>query len=198
MKVKYCIFDVGKVCYDYTLDPLNDYCRQMSEDPSAFDAVNGVKSFDYNPYMRGEVRFYEMCEALCRHCRMEFGKDTLKKFDKLMHQGIGPIFKETFAAMKFLKNNGVKICLLSNALPNLSDNGRFVTGVDHVFVSYKMGMLKPDVRIFEAVLSELQACPHEVAFFDDKQKNVDAAASLGIHAFVFDRQTIIENVKELL
>lgn len=197
MGIKFCIFDVGKVCYDYTLDPLNDYCRRMSNDKNAFDKIGGVKSFDYDPYMKGEVTFCDMCMDLCRHCQVDFGADTLQIFDELMHQGIGSVFKETIAVMRFLKNNGVKICLLSNALPNLSGSESFLAYVDYIFLSYRLGLLKPDIRIFERVLSELGACPQEVAFVDDKQKNVDTAASLGIKAFVFDRRTIIENVKEL-
>ena len=35
--IKFAIFDVGQVCYPYSLSPLNDYFRNMVKDVACFD-----------------------------------------------------------------------------------------------------------------------------------------------------------------
>jgi putative hydrolase of the HAD superfamily len=56
----------------------------------------------------------------------------------------------------------------------------FETIFNETFLSYKMGMWKPDYRIYDAVLSKIGHKPEEVLFLDDNQDNIDAAADLGI------------------
>ena len=48
--------------------------------------------------------------------------------------------------------------------------------------SHQLGAHKPDYRIYTRALEELRAQPEAVAFFDDNLPNVEAAASLGMHA----------------
>ena len=54
-----------------------------------------------------------------------------------------------------------------------------------VFLSYQMGLAKPDPRIFEAVLQQLQANPNECFLVDDLVENVQAAQEIGfcVHHF---------------
>lgn len=52
----------------------------------------------------------------------------------------------------------------------------------HNFPSHLVGKLKPDAEYFEHVLAELGVPAHRVLFIDDNIINVDAAASLGLHA----------------
>ena len=37
MAIKFCVFDVGQVCYPYSLDPLNHLMRKMSLKKGNFD-----------------------------------------------------------------------------------------------------------------------------------------------------------------
>ena len=53
---------------------------------------------------------------------------------------------------------------------------------DEAFVSFQMGLAKPDARIFERMLAELDVAPERVTFFDDTDENVSAARALGIRA----------------
>jgi putative hydrolase of the HAD superfamily len=54
------------------------------------------------------------------------------------------------------------------------------------FTSCYLGVRKPDRRIHQIALDVLQRDPEAVAFVDDRQENVDAAASLGIHAIRYE------------
>lgn len=54
--------------------------------------------------------------------------------------------------------------------------------LDYAFVSYEIGLVKPDPQTFKHVIRSL-GCPAEsIAFFDDNAVNVQAAAEHGIDA----------------
>ena len=53
---------------------------------------------------------------------------------------------------------------------------------DFFFSSCYVGQRKPSAQIYRLALDVLQCDPDEVIFIDDRPPNVEAAASLGIHA----------------
>ena len=55
---------------------------------------------------------------------------------------------------------------------------------DRMFLSYEMGMLKPDPEIFEAVLNDTGIKAEETLFIDDAEPNVETALSLGFHTYL--------------
>lgn len=197
-KIKYCIFDVGQVCYPYSLEPLNQYCYEKSQNKKEFISKGGVKGFDYKPFMKGEIDFSEFCRKLCAFCDFAYVPEIEAEINEAMHKGVGEMYPETLKVINFLKHQNIEVCLLSNALPNLANTAAGLTCKKNIFVSYELGLLKPDVKIYQMVLQKLNALPKEVIFVDDKLKNVEAAESIGIHAIVFDRDSIAQKVAELL
>ncbi len=195
--IKFCVFDIGQVCYAFSLEPLNDFCRSLSKDKDVFDKKSGVKSFDYRSFMKGEIGFDIFCQKLCAHCGIEYYQKIDALIDEAMHRGVGEFFAATIGVMKALRQRGVEICLLSNALPNLADTAVNMVDRDKVFVSYELGLLKPDAKIYQKVLQKLGAQPQEVIFIDDKPRNVKAAEALGICGIVFNEATLAEDVERL-
>lgn len=86
------------------------------------------------------------------------------------------------------KAAGVRLALLSNA-PHVQaeafEEVAWTAGFEHVFVSARLGMVKPDPAIFQHVLDELGAPAEDVTFVDDRVANIEAAAQLGINALLF-------------
>ena len=56
----------------------------------------------------------------------------------------------------------------------------FETIFSETFLSYKMGLWKPDYKIYDAAISNIGCKPEEILFLDDNQDNIDAATDLGI------------------
>lgn len=52
---------------------------------------------------------------------------------------------------------------------------------NEVFLSYKMGLWKPDYKIYQKVLEDINLKAEEVLFIDDNHDNIDAAKDLGIN-----------------
>ena len=60
-----------------------------------------------------------------------------------------------------------------------------VNKFDDYVLSYQVGSLKPDPRIFKAALSKVGRSPKEVIFIDDRIENIRAAEKLGIRGILF-------------
>jgi len=72
----------------------------------------------------------------------------------------------------------------SNALhwPRVLNDMGLGAAFDHHFISHLTGKIKPDAAAFEDVVHSLDCDPTQVLFLDDNLLNVEAAASVGMHA----------------
>lgn len=59
---------------------------------------------------------------------------------------------------------------------------------DHKILSFQVGALKPDRRIFERAIEVTGKAPDALFYTDDWEENVLAARELGIHAYRFDSE----------
>ena len=95
------------------------------------------------------------------------------------------------AVLRQLRSDGYRLILLSNTNPYMMEwvNSPDFDGEGHpveyymdaCYLSYKMKLMKPDVAFFLKVLGSEHISADETLFLDDGQRNVEAAASLGIH-----------------
>lgn len=66
-----------------------------------------------------------------------------------------------------------------------------------VFLSYEMGLMKPDARIYQKVLERAGLKAEETLFLDDNADNIRAAAELGIETIHVQKPvTILEYLKD--
>ncbi len=70
---------------------------------------------------------------------------------------------------------------------------------EKMYLSYEMGMVKPDIRIFEQILQENNLKAEETVFIDDLDANVYAAVKTGIRGLILnsgkDLKDLFENGK---
>lgn len=106
--------------------------------------------------------------------------------------------EKMIAFAKSLRQKGVKVFILSNNFKERSEyyaNYPWIhEAVDKVYFSWQTGFRKPDKRAWEFVLSENNLNPEDCLFFDDQQKNLDSAASLGIKSFLFTNEAELEEI----
>jgi glucose-1-phosphatase len=56
---------------------------------------------------------------------------------------------------------------------------------DKIFLSFELGLIKPEKRLYQLVIEELEASPQEIFYIDDRAELVESACSLGIRGHVF-------------
>ena len=64
---------------------------------------------------------------------------------------------------------------------------------DESFLSFQMGLLKPDPQFFLHILNQLGAPPSECVFIDDTAENVESARSVGITGLQFTGNDNLQN-----
>jgi len=115
-------------------------------------------------------------------------EDEAAKLDAVDLNGWARTNAEVLALVEEQRAAGVRLALLSNA-PHVQADAfeqvAWAVGFERIFVSARLGLVKPDPAIFQHVLDELGAPADEVTFVDDRAANVEAAASLGIRALLF-------------
>jgi FMN phosphatase YigB (HAD superfamily) len=68
---------------------------------------------------------------------------------------------------------------------------------DVIVFSSEVGVCKPDPRVFHCVIEELGVAACETLFIDDREKNVDGAKALGIHAIHYkNRSQVLSAIQE--
>ena len=69
---------------------------------------------------------------------------------------------------------------------------------DEMFLSFKLGMLKPNDDIYQYVINKLNTKPENIYFFDDNKENVDGAIRNGINAYQVTGETVKKVVEGIL
>lgn len=93
--------------------------------------------------------------------------------------------------------------LLSNAWDNLRVLMRETWNIDqvfdHLFISAEINLAKPDDRVYEYVIDQLEGEPGEMVFLDDFEENVEVARKSGFNAIHFrSREQALGELRELL
>ena len=80
----------------------------------------------------------------------------------------------------------IRIGVLSNTNPLhisvLRSYSNLLDSFHDRFLSYELGLLKPDRRIYERVLEKIGMPAERVVFFDDNRANTAAAAAVGLQS----------------
>lgn len=111
-----------------------------------------------------------------------------RELDLVDLAGWARVDEEMLALVEEQRAAGVRLALLSNAPHVQADAFEQVAWTEpfeRIFVSSRLGMVKPDPLIYRHVLDELGVAAADVTFVDDREANVRAAAELGIRAILF-------------
>jgi putative hydrolase of the HAD superfamily len=88
---------------------------------------------------------------------------------------------------------------MSDARPSLVNKWKIGDAFDEIFISAEMGLMKPDPRIYLAVLEQLEIYPAESVFIDDFPKNIQSAQKLGMRTVWFrNREQTISEIDSIL
>ncbi len=104
--------------------------------------------------------------------------------------------------MRALKKAGYRIYILSNygkwTYDSTKDNAlSFLSEVDGGIFSYEIKIIKPDIKIYQALLEKYNLNPEECVFMDDLEANIAGAKAAGINGIVFtSKEDAEEQLKE--
>ncbi|MDU0294305.1 HAD family phosphatase [Saccharothrix longispora] len=94
-----------------------------------------------------------------------------------------------------LRADGITTALLSNSWGEGYPEDLLLELFDTIVISGRIGLRKPDPRIFEHTLDRLGLPAHRCVFFDDAPVNVEGARAVGMHAH---RHTDAESTRAVI
>lgn len=168
----------------------------------------------------GKETFEETISKIM-HANDIYSEELLKKVVRKRKECKEKIFttygKEITDMLDALKEKGLKIALISNCFDEEVDpvkNSRLYPYFDVALLSYEVGIMKPDPKIFRLTLERLKLEPGECIYVGDGGSNeLKAATDCGMKAFqarwylkenkrraprIFDEYTALNKPQDLL
>ena len=130
---------------------------------------------------------------------------SFDEFKRLYEEELSSVkyYKEVVDYVHSLKNR-CKIAILSNLMPfdkNRIDTQYDLDEFDYVYLSFEIGLRKPDKQIYEYVLNDLKIDAKDILFIDDDTDNISMAKECGwntCQAFGYELDKIKKTVEEFL
>jgi len=203
---KVLLFDLGNVLLpidlDLTYKAFADYSTKYS-----FEEIKRIthELALWMPYESGQQSDAEfrtfLRKELSLHC-------TDQEFDKAFNALLLQFPSEVYALLQTWKNQFAGLYLLSNTSNihaidyfqyTVGDEGVSIFPLfDQLFLSFEMGLVKPDAAIYQKV-SDTINCPFDqIIFFDDNQFNIESAVRLGLDAHLIQPNRSLKQINQTL
>lgn len=145
----------------------------------------------FNRLEIGAIGTHEFCDAIRALAGCEPSDEAIVEALCCFVDEIPP---SRLRAVKALRDTGVNTYALSNTNPIVTPyivdvlfHADGLTARDYfvrMFLSYEMGLLKPDPAIFRRMIAQSGMTPARTLFIDDNARNVDAAHGLGFQVYM--------------
>jgi glucose-1-phosphatase len=188
-KIKNIIFDLGNVVID--IDPAKTYQAfanlSNSKNASEIEAIIKEEKL-WITYETGLMTDQEFRELLEKHLDLlALDQEIDRAFNALLldvePERIDFIEKIGKKYRIFVLSNTSKIHMIDfEKIVERCTKRKDIWGIfEKPYFSYEMGKVKPNINIYEQVLSESNLLPEETLFIDDLKANIDAANTLNIN-----------------
>ncbi len=191
MKIEALLFDLGKVLIDFNFETgVQALHRACSISRDRLEEVLWDETW-IRRYERGEITTGEFHSYLCKTAAL---KMDLGRFREVWSSVFLPGLLVSEPLLAALKSK-YPLILVSNTneahFEFIRDRYPVVDYFDHRVLSYVVGSLKPDRKIFEHAIRVSGFRPDALFFTDDRKENVLAARQLGIHAHQFRTEPML-------
>ena len=175
------IFDLGKVIVKFKVENL--FKKFFKTDREIKYFLNNICTWDWHIQQDTKYDTSKAADSLVK--KYPDYKVPIEAFYGRFLEMIDGIYEENLKIALNLKKKGKKIYILSNFPGDQFDNfmkqNKFLNEFDDMIISGKVGLKKPDKRIYELAIKKFDCNPGKTLFIDDRPENTEAAQNLGIN-----------------
>ncbi len=187
--IKNIIFDIGGVILDDSLENISEiYGKDMS------DIYKKIYSGNFKKCILGKISMTEYLKQFQYDKDYKYIREIL---DPANQKKYTPLIKENYEYICNLKNRGYHLYILSNLTKETYDYLNSIININKYFdgaiFSYDVGLRKQEADIFKLIIDKYDLDLKETIFFDDKEKIVNNAKSVGLNAKVFKSINDVES-----
>lgn len=185
---KYFLFDIGNVLVNFDFQVLMDRIAADSGRPVEPQTEKDLEMYD--AVEKGWISDQEFVDYLNEAKGLTWSVED--------YTGVWcEMFSVNSAGRRLFEEaleRGLSVYTLSNIAGHHMDaieinEPGFFDGATGLFLSYQMGVRKPDPEIYRKALEKLGAEGRQCFFIDDRPENIEAAQAAGIHAHQFLPET---------
>ena len=184
--IKACVFDAYGTLFDVH-SAVGKHRERLGDIADQVSAVWRTKQLEYTwlrSLMGHHADFWQVTRdaldyAFDMHAVKDAGlrKDLIEAYLKL------DCYPEVPAALSELKERGFEIAILSNGTPTMLEaavkNSGLQSLIAEIFSVEKVGIFKPDPRVYQIAADELNAKPQEIVFQSSNAWDAAGAAAYG-------------------
>lgn len=179
--IRAVVFDFGGVLFDWSAEYL--YRELIPDDEERRWFLTHVCSPAWNLKQDGGRPIAEAeAELIALH---PDHADLIRAFYGQWPKTLRGLLDDGVALLRELHTAGVPLYGLTNwsaeTYHHVEDQYDFMRHFRHVVVSGRIGMVKPDPRIYAHLLEHVGEPAAHCVFIDDNAKNAEAASALGLH-----------------
>ncbi|RLG14599.1 MAG: hypothetical protein DRN66_01580 [Candidatus Nanohalarchaeota archaeon] len=196
--IKAIIFDFGNVISAFDNEIfLKEISKFSNKSVEELNELIYLSSDITKKYERGNISSDEFFREVSKKGNLSIEKNEFIQ----AYTGIFRPIEKTHALMKKLKQK-YRIALLSNTSEWDFEHGIKQSGIFHLFdeitVSFRVGAMKPDKRMFLDAIEKLKLKPEECIYIDDIKEYADAAEEVGIHSIHYNsHEGLLDFLKEM-
>lgn len=188
-KISDCVFDFGNVIAEYDPIKLTSACLK---DDRFIKTVSDIV-FDrlyWDALDKGDISDQEVKEAFCLRLPEQLRAIACEIYDRWVENLT--LIDGMEELLQRIKASGRGLYLLSNIsrgfvckYPQVPHIQRALSLFDGLVFSGCIGVTKPDERIYRYLLERFSLNSGDCLFVDDREENIEAALSVGMHGFLF-------------
>ena len=184
-EIRHIVFDIGKVLIHY--DPNLPFSRFIPDPAEREWFFGNVCTHEWN-LEQDRGRTWEEAEALliAEHPQHE---ENIRNFRRHWHEMVPHSYDDSVAIMLGLIDQGRDVTMLTNFAADTLREARgrfdFLNKPRGVTVSGEVGLLKPDVAIYQLHARSFGLEPAATIFIDDTPTNVEGAQAAGWQSVLF-------------
>ncbi len=185
-QIRHIVFDIGKVLIHY--DPDLPFQRLIPDAARRQWFFDTVCTHDWN-LEQDRGRSWADAEALLIEAHPGEA-DNIRAFRRFWHEMVPHAYEDSVAIMTGLIDSGHDVTMLTNFAADTFSEARqrfdFLNRPRGVTVSGEIGLIKPDIAIYQRHAADFGLDPAASVFIDDSVKNVEGARAAGWQAVLFE------------
>lgn len=189
---KIIIFDIGGVLVNLDWDAVLAPMTKLSKKGAAAVRQEVVNGPTVKQSMLGQISSRALYTTLCGNLGIDLDyPEFLGIWVRLLraNEDILPLIERLKARHKLVLGSNTEEIHYTYCKQNVEALGHF----EESYLSFQLGLLKPDPRFFLHMLKNLGAAPSECVFIDDTPENVESARSIGITSLHFTSNDNLQN-----
>jgi len=184
--IRNVVFDMGKVLIQFDVDHYLARFASTQEDRERLRR-EVFRSVEWVQLDRGTITDTQAAQQICKRLPEHLHQAVTDIFEQ-WHEDIPPL-DGIYELASDLKDNGYTLYLLSNTSVRFHTFRKNIPALrffDGEFISADVGLLKPELEIYQRFFQQFSLDPEECVFIDDAPANIEASFRAGMPGIVYN------------